>query len=120
MSAVGEFMGTLFFARDAAHREHLKTESYAQHMALGAFYEALIGLADKFAEAYQGEYGLIGDFDLMSEPVLDIEDELRTQVEWIGKNRTKVCAEKDTPLQNIIDEILAEYRTALYKLRFLR
>lgn len=112
-------MGTLFFARDAAHREHLRTRSFAHHMALGEFYAAIIDLADKFAEAYQGEYDLIPDFDFVSMPVFDIEEELRNQVAWIKKNRGSVCPLTDTPLQNIIDEIVGQYRATLYKLKFL-
>jgi len=119
VSKCGEFMGQLFFARDAAHREHLRTRSFSQHMALGEFYAAIIGLADTFAEAYQGEYDLIPDFDFISEPVFDIEDELRNQVAWITKNRGEVCPVTDTPLQNIIDEIVGQYRSTLYKLKFL-
>ena len=39
------------------HYWHLRTTSYAQHMALGAFYETMPGLTDAFAEAHIGKYG---------------------------------------------------------------
>ncbi len=60
------FMGHLFLARDVTHSVHLNTRSYAKHKALGHFYEDLIELADKFAEAYQGRKGLIGPITLQS------------------------------------------------------
>ena len=54
------FVGHLFLARDVTHSAHLNTRSYAKHVALNEFYDGIIDLADKFAEAYQGRHGLIG------------------------------------------------------------
>ena len=42
----------LFLARDLAHREHLRTKSFAQHMALNTFYNEIVENADAIAEAY--------------------------------------------------------------------
>ena len=61
-----DFVGTLFLARDVAHSVHLNTRSFAKHSALNSFYDEVIELADKFAEAYQGRHGLIGPISLMS------------------------------------------------------
>ena len=36
------FISLLFLARDVAHREHLRTRSYAAHMALNDFYHEII------------------------------------------------------------------------------
>jgi hypothetical protein len=54
-----EFLGTLFLARDIAHSVHLNTRSFAKHSALNEFYDAIVGLADEFAEVYQGRNGPI-------------------------------------------------------------
>lgn len=43
---IAQFIAILFLSRDIAHREHLRTKSYAQHGALGDFYDAIIGLTD--------------------------------------------------------------------------
>ena len=56
-----DFVGHLFLARDVTHSVHLNTRSYAKHVALNEFYDAIVDLADKFAEAYQGRHGLVGD-----------------------------------------------------------
>jgi hypothetical protein len=77
-------------------------------------------LADDFAEAYQGRYGLIGPIALQSAKktnnVLEfLQDELKTLEEM----RYKVCEKEDSPLQNLMDEIFALYLTTIYKLRFL-
>lgn len=49
-----QLVGHLFLSRDVAHSVHLNTRSFSKHMALNTFYDEIIDLADKFAEAYQG------------------------------------------------------------------
>lgn len=115
-----EFVGTLFLARDVSHSVHLNTRSFAKHMALNEFYNNIVDLADKFAEAYQGKYGLIGPITLMSaKKTTNIVEFLTDQYEEIEKERYKVVDKACTPLHNIIDEIVGQYLSTLYKLRFL-
>ncbi len=117
---VAEFVGVLFLARDVAHSAHLNTRSFAKHMALNDFYHEVIDLADKFAEAYQGKYGLIGGIALQSsKATANATEFLQAQVAEITKVRYEVVDRECTTLQNIIDEILALYFSTLYKLRFL-
>lgn len=115
-----KFIGTLFLARDVAHSIHLNTRSFAKHSALNTFYDEIVDLADKFAEAYQGKYGLIGPIALMSaKKTNNIVEFLEDQVEELMKMRYDVVEKECTPLQNIIDEILGLYYSTLYKLKFL-
>lgn len=115
-----EFVGTLFLARDVAHSVHLNTRSYAKHVALNAFYEGIVDLADKFAETYQGKYGLIGPIALMSaKKTTNILEFLQDQADEIEKVRYDVVDKACTPLHNIIDEIMGLYYSTLYKLKFL-
>ena len=115
-----DFVGMLFLARDVTHSAHLNTRSYAKHVALNGFYDEIIDLADKFAEAYQGKYGLIGPISLMSaKKTNNVVDFLEGQVEDLEAMRYKVVDKDCTPLQNIIDEIFGLYYGTLYKLRFL-
>jgi hypothetical protein len=115
-----KFVGTLFLARDVAHSVHLNTRSFAKHSALNTFYDEIVDLADKFAEAYQGKYGLIGPIALMSaKKTNNIVEFLEDQVEELMKMRYDVVEKECTPLQNIIDEILGLYYSTLYKLKFL-
>lgn len=120
MSAAGELVMRCFHARTNAHVLHLRTRSYASHKALNEFYDEIIPLTDSFAEAYQGDYGLIpsfpGEFERAEEP-LPMLDELS---EWIEDNRDDCCDSDDTYLQNIIDEIVALIRSTQYKLKFLK
>ena len=115
---MGEFIALLFMARDITHREHLKTKSYAQHMALGAFYPAIIELADDVAEAYQGCEGKLLTIPYIKNTANgSVESILRSHLEWIKKNREKLSDESS--IQNIIDEVVALYQSTLYKLKFL-
>ena len=115
-----DFIGTLFLARDVAHSTHLNTRSFAKHSALNTFYDEVIELADKFAEAYQGKYGLIGPISLMSaKKTNNIVEFLEGQVDELDAMRYKVVDKECTPLQNVIDEIFGLYYSTLYKLKFL-
>ena len=115
-----DFVGMLFLARDVAHSVHLNTRSFSKHMALNTFYDEIIELADGFAEAYQGRYGLIGPISLMSaKKTGNIVEFLQDQLDEIESGRYDVCKKDDTPLQNLIDGIIELYLSTLYKLRFL-
>jgi hypothetical protein len=114
-----DFIGTLFLARDVAHSTHLNTRSFSKHSALNTFYDEIIELADKFAEAYQGKYGLIGPISLMSaKKTNNIVEFLEGQVDELEEMRYKVVDKDCTPIQNIIDEIFGLYYSTLYKLKF--
>ena len=115
---MGEFIALLFMARDITHREHLKTRSYAQHMALGAFYPAIIEFADSLAEAYQGCEGKLITVPYVKNTATgSVDSILKSHLEWIEKNRKKLSDESS--IQNIIDEIVGLYQSTLYKLKFL-
>ena len=49
MSNTGEFILTLLHAATNTHILHFRTKSFAQHMALGTFYEELPDLVDTLA-----------------------------------------------------------------------
>ena len=115
-----DFVGCMFLARDVAHSVHLNTRSFAKHSALNGFYDGIIDLADKFAEAYQGRHGLIGPISLHSaRKTSNIIEFLEDSLKEIENERYKVCDKTDSALQNIIDEIVGLYLSTLYKLRFL-
>jgi hypothetical protein len=115
-----DFIGELFLARDVAHSVHLNTRSYSKHKALGHFYKDVLDAADKFAEAYQGRHGLIGPISLMSaKKTTNIIEFLEQSLKDIEDMRYEVVSKTDTPIQNIIDEIVGLYLSTLYKLKFL-
>lgn len=120
MNAIGTFVALLLLARDVAHREHWKTKSYAQHMALGEFYSQIADLADTLVESYQGKHGIIDDIPLLQAKDGAIAKVLRDQMEWIEARRYEAVTRSDTALQNIVDEIVGLYQRTLYKLDNLK
>jgi len=113
-------IGTLFLARDFTHVTHLSTRSFAKHKALDEFYHEIVVLADSFAEAYQGRHGLLGGISLQSaKKTTDIVSFLEDQLKDIEAGRFEICEKTDTPLQNILDEIVGLYLSTIYKLKFL-
>ena len=115
-----EFVGILFMSRDYAHKAHLNTDSFSQHMALNSFYDEIVELADKFAEAYMGRTGKkIGSIASIKSPEGEPAKVLRRHMEVIEDTRDFIDA-KDTPLHNIVDEIVGLYLGTLYKLDQLK
>ena len=113
-----DLIGHLFLARDVTHSVHLNTRSYAKHKALGSFYSKIIDLADDLAEAYQGRHGLIGPITLHSaKKTNNVVEFLEDSLEEVRRERKEY--KDDTALQNIIDEIMGQYYSTLYKLKFL-
>lgn len=121
---IGQFIALLFLARDMTHREHLRVSgpgSYARHAALGEFYPAIVELADKLAEAYQGRHGIIQNMPLLeNEYGDDIVEVLERQLQWLETNRDKAVGKGDSALQNIVDEVVSQYLSTLYKLKHLQ
>jgi DNA-binding ferritin-like protein len=112
------FVSVMFHSGTNAHFMHLQTKSYSEHVALGTYYDAIIDLVDKWAEAYQGRYEVIAnypsDYHIAKKPLEYIE-QLKDFVDKIRK-----VLPEDTQLQNIIDEIAELLDSTCYKLKFLK
>ena len=116
-----ELIARCFAARTQTHLLHLQTRSYAAHMALGEFYEAIGGVVDTYAECYQSHYGIITDYPVVRPVIDNVEPAalLNTLRGWIADNRD-ACAEDEPELANLVDEILSTIDQTIYKLRFLK
>ena len=115
--AVAEMIGIMFMSRTYAHMAHLKTGSYAKHVALNGFYDGIVDFADALAEGGQGLWGKleIPFVDMkgnVEDPITTLEAHL-TMLKRLGKG----CSEPY--LDNIFQEIEAHYRKTLYLLREL-
>ena len=110
----------LLHAASNAHILHWTTRSYAEHQALGTFYEELPDLLDAFVEAFQGKYGLLHDFVAdYKVPGADATaylEMLKVEVETL---RRAPGFPQDQELQNEVDNIANLINSTLYKLRFL-
>lgn len=118
-NAVGEFVGNLLHSATITHFMHLQTKSYAQHKALGAFYDEVVEATDSVAEAIQGCTGeIITTYPSMfanvtGEPLSYLES-LR---EYVANNREKLPMESN--IQNEVDAIATLIDSTIYKLKFL-
>lgn len=116
---IQEFIAVAFASRDFAHKSHLATKSYAVHMALGSFYDDVIGQIDTIAEIWQGRNGeLIGNIPSYdSRPMANPESTLSKHLEELENLRGKLGDCK--ALQARVDDLCALYLQTLYKLKFL-
>ena len=117
MNPAAHIIAILFLSREQAHREHLKTKSYAAHVALGDFYTGIVDIADDFAETYQGLYGVLPDIPYLPASVGGIDVVLESHLATIENERQSLSENQDKPLQNIIDNACGLYASTLYKLR---
>jgi DNA-binding ferritin-like protein len=123
MEMIGRLVGTLFLAREYAHREHLRVTgpgSFAKHSALGEFYLAIIDNADTITEAYQGRHSII---EIPYLPMMEEDDPvkgLEKLLDDVEKIRYDAVDKKDTAIQNLIDESVATFLSTLYKLKNLK
>ncbi len=110
---VGKAIGVMFAGRTVTHILHLQTKKYAEHIALNEFYDGIIDLTDKLAEATQGQYGLLDvPFITVAVPK-DSTVFLKGQLAELDK--LMKCVDDDY-LMNIFQEIQSLYRSTLYKL----
>ena len=115
----GEFILTLLHAATNTHILHLQSKSYAEHMALGAFYEALPGLVDTVAESIQGlnEEIIEYPFDYYKPASTGLE-ELRSLKDYVSEKRNMLP--QNSEIQNSIDSIADLIDSTIYKLKFLK
>ena len=96
-----------------AHNAHLGTRSYAEHMALGEFYEALDGKVDEIVETYQGCFGMIASQDE------GVKEAIRELANWVAANKEAIAKDNEI-IENQLDELGAIFAKAHYKLEFLK
>lgn len=115
-----ELVSRVFASRNAAHLAHWRTKSFAQHMALGEFYDSLIDKIDGIVEAAQGATGkLVGMVNLnAADTRTDITAKLADDCNWIAKNREKI-ASGIPAIENLLDDLCDLYLTTIYKLKNL-
>ena len=116
---IQQFIGLLFASRDYAHKMHLNTDSFAEHMALSGFYDGIIDLADSLAETWMGRnLTKVGEIPVINPPKGEPLAVMKRLLDVVQDTRDFVS--DDTVLSNIVDEIEQLYSATLYKLKFLK
>jgi DNA-binding ferritin-like protein len=121
---VVDMIATLLHSRSQAHIFHWQTKSqssFAEHMALGTYYDEIVELIDGIVESYQGKHDLITGYKTVkmvdyksTEQLISYFKDLDDNIE---KNRKAV---KESYIQNQIDGVQELIFSTLYKLRFLK
>jgi len=104
---ISDYAMCLLHGATAAHVHHWNTTSYAQHQALGEFYDKLSDLADTFVEAVLLEKGKIISSEkalFLGENGLELVKYVYTQT-YVYRNAPGFP--QMTEVQNIVDEIAA-------------
>lgn len=117
MGSPGQTIGSLFAIRDKAHLLHLKTTSYAQHVALNEFYDEFIDHIDKLAEGYQSDGLLeivIPESNVSDLDPVDFITDAFEEVQMFRNNCSHNWA------LNIYDDILTLMSGTMYKLKNLK
>lgn len=115
---IEELVSRVFAARNVAHLAHWKTKSYAQHVALGDFYDSIIDQLDALVEAYQGQFGLIGNVPLKAPAKAEIISYLESELAWMNESYEEITKDNSS-LENLLQNIVATYQSTLYKLKNL-
>lgn len=124
LETMSRIVCNLLEARTIAHKHHLNSLSYAQHMALREFYEGIGEIADTLAEESQGYLGELLDlgeivtaFEYTAEEdpssfLHGLETSLRAYRENIPEEATHIL--------NTLDAAFSLISSTQYKLRFLQ
>ena len=116
---IEQLISRVFYARNLAHYEHWRTKSYAQHKALGKFYDEIIEALDALVEAHQGLNGLIGSIPSPTDTKGDSLKIFKADAKWIEEHHEEIC-KGNRAVANRIDNVTGVYLDAIYKLRYLR
>lgn len=119
-NSASAFISIILESATQAHIYHLQSDSYAQHMALCAYYTGMPATIDALAELIQGRYGIIRGYKT---PATYLED--NNVVEYFKALLDMAEAERanlpqDSNIQNSVDTVIDLIQSTLYKLTFLK
>lgn len=117
---IGIFISTLLHSATLTHLMHFKSQSYSEHVALGAYYDAIPDLVDGLVESIQGAYEMIIEpypsmFGTGDAEPLQYMISLRNYVRDYREQMPQ-----DNEIQNEIDNVANLLNQTVYKLKFLK
>jgi DNA-binding ferritin-like protein len=121
-----KLISTLMASRDQAHIFHWQTTgagSFAAHMALAGYYDAIPSMVDALVEAHQGKYGILKGYEpaerfdeYSKEGAIKYFKALATYVDRVYNKIPK----EDTNIINQLDGFKDLIYTTIYKLENLQ
>jgi hypothetical protein len=121
-----KFFSKLFESKEMAHIYHLQVNgdmgSHAKHIALGEYYDNVLDLIDDLIESYQGQFGIIEEYDVIDTKETKSKDtvEYFNELARFIKEERKCINDEDTHLHSIIDDIVVLIYKTLYKLKYTK
>jgi DNA-binding ferritin-like protein len=121
-----KLISTLMASRDQAHIFHWQTTgagSFAAHMALNAYYDAVPAMVDALVEAYQGRHGIVTGYT-PAERFDEYSANTATKyfkglATYVDRAYDKIDP-KDTNIINQLDAVKDLIYTTIYKLENLQ
>jgi DNA-binding ferritin-like protein len=107
MNPLDQLINLVFGDADAAHKQHLATETLQEHEALGEFYSSVRDAVDSTAEAIIA-IGQVpsGEPDMLA----------RLQNSFRELESLRPVCDDVKPIENLFDNIGAAYLKAIYKM----
>jgi DNA-binding ferritin-like protein len=123
---IEKLISTLMASRDQAHIFHWQTTgegSFAAHLALNGYYDAIPDMIDALVEAYQGKYGILKGYTT-AEKFEDYEKStvvkyFKALATYMDRAYDKIDP-KDTNIINQLDTFKDLIYTTIYKLENLQ
>lgn len=122
MKNISEFVNKIFESREKAHAYHFNADKFGSHIAFEEYYTKILKLLDEFVEVHSGQYGQIGEYQVIVKDVKE-PDPIKYFTEvanFIQNERKNYIDTKNTHLYNITDEMIATTYRTIYKLKFLK
>lgn len=112
---------TLMQTQEVARQMHLMAVSkkLSEHEALEDFYNDLLEHTDLFVEVYQGQFGLVSDFEQYDKPDLSDPIDYFTKFVKIIEGYKAENPKETSHFDTIYDDIIIASYKLLYKLKFL-
>lgn len=122
---VVKFFSKIFESREMAHVYHLTVKgeegSHAKHLALGDYYDKILGMLDEIIEVYQGEFEVLEGYDVIDTSSAKSTDTIKYFLDlalFIREQRKLCFKQDDTHYFNIIDDMLVLIYKTIYKLKY--
>jgi hypothetical protein len=116
-----EMVCQMLHSQKQSHIFHLGTKSYAEHMALNAYYTGIDELVDGIIESYQGKYGLLTDYkSYKNQSYKNKNQVLKYFTGLLNTIEEKRDCCDDSYIQNQIDTVQELIYSTMYKLKFLQ
>ncbi len=114
------FISMILESATQAHIYHLQSDSYAQHMALCAYYTGMPATIDALVELIQGRYGIVKGYKAPAPYLEDnnVVEYFKALLDMAESERANLP--QDSNIQNSVDTVVDLIQSTLYKLTFLK